>query len=50
MDFDFDLADIVDYLRENLFAVAAVAIMVLLLIGYLVFRVRTPLPRWQQRT
>ena len=50
MDFDFDLADIVDYLRENLFAVAAVAIMVLLLIGYLVFTVRTLLPRWQQRT
>ena len=50
MNFDFELADIVDTLRENLLAVLAVAIMVLLLVGYLIFTFRTLLPRWQQRT
>lgn len=50
MNFDFELADIVDYLRENLFAVVAVAIIGLLLVGYLIFAIRTLLPRWQQRT
>jgi LysM repeat protein len=50
MNFDFELADITDYLRENLFAVLAVALMGLLLLGYLILTFRTLLPRWQQRT
>lgn len=50
MDFDLDFAKIHDYLRENLFAVIAILIMALLVIGYLIFTVRTLVPRWQQRT
>ncbi len=50
MDFDFDLEGILDYVRENLFVVLAVVIMALLLVGYLVFALRTIMPRWQART
>jgi LysM repeat protein len=39
--------DIFDYLRDNLFAVLAVAIIG---IGLFIFAVRTVFPRWQQRT
>ncbi|WP_420627519.1 LysM peptidoglycan-binding domain-containing protein [Candidatus Leptofilum sp.] len=50
MDFEFDFEKTPDYLRENLFTVLAVAIIALLLIGYLVFTIRTLVPRWQQRS
>jgi LysM repeat protein len=50
MDFDFELAEILDYVRNNLFVVLAVVIMALLLVGYLVFALRTIMPRWQART
>ncbi len=46
---NFDLDDILNYLRENLLAVLPIAIIVLLLLGYLFFTVRTVLPRWQLR-
>ena len=49
MGMEFELEDILDYVRENLFTVLAVAIMVLLIVGYTIFTVRTVLPRWQQR-
>lgn len=48
MNLDFE--DILDTLRENLFTVLAVTIIVLLLIGYLVFTIRTVLPNWRLRT
>lgn len=50
MDFELDFEEILDYLRENLFTVLAIAIMVLLVVGYIIFAVRTLVPRWQQRT
>ncbi len=50
MNFDFELEDMLDFLRENLYMVLAVAIILLLLIGYLIFTFGTLLPRWQQRT
>ncbi len=49
MDFEFDFEAILDYLRENLFTVLAIAIMVLLVVGYLVFALRTLVPNWRQR-
>ena len=50
MNFDFELEDMLDFLRENLYMVLAVAMILLLLIGYLIFTFGTLLPRWQQRT
>ncbi|MCA9899675.1 MAG: LysM peptidoglycan-binding domain-containing protein [Anaerolineales bacterium] len=50
MDFELDFEAILDYLRENLFTVLAIVIMALLVVGYLVFTVRTLVPNWQQRT
>lgn len=50
MNFDFELEDMLDFLRENLYVVLAVAMILLLLIGYLIFTFGTLLPRWQQRT
>ena len=47
---DFDLDDILTYLQDNIFIVLPVAIIVLLLVGYLIFTVRTVIPRWRLRT
>ena len=41
MNFDFELEDMLDFLRENLYMVLAVAMILLLLIGYLIFRTET---------
>ena len=46
---NIDLDEILNYLRENLFTVLPAAIILLLLVGYLVFTVRTVLPRWRLR-
>lgn len=50
MNLDFDLDGIRDYLRENWLMVLAIALIVLLLLGYLIFTLRTLVPRWQLRT
>ena len=50
MNLDFDLDGIRDYLRENWLMVLAIAIIVLLLLGYLIFTLRTLVPRWQLHT
>jgi LysM repeat protein len=50
MDLNFEFEDILDYVRENLLTVLAIAMMVFLVIGYLIFTFRTLVPRWQQRT
>lgn len=47
---DFELEDILNYVRENRFTVLAVALIALLLIGYLVFTLGIVVPRWQLRT
>ena len=50
MNFDFEREDILAYLRENLLVVLAIAILALLLVGYLIFTFRALVPRWQQRS
>ncbi|MCA9917941.1 MAG: LysM peptidoglycan-binding domain-containing protein [Anaerolineales bacterium] len=50
MDFEFDFEEILEYLRENLFFVLAIAIMVLLVVGYLIFTFRSVMPTWRQRS
>lgn len=50
MNFDFEREDIRVYLRENMFVVLPIAMILLLLIGYLIFTFGTLLLRWRQRT
>ena len=50
MNLNFEFEDILDYVRENLLTVLAIALMVFLVIGYLIFTIRTLVPRWQLRT
>lgn len=50
MNFDFNREEILDTLRENTAVVLPVAIIGLLLLGYLVFTFGTLLPRWRQHT
>lgn len=49
MNFDFERDDFLDFGQKNPFTVLAVALIVLLLVGYLIFIVGVLVPRWQQR-
>ena len=46
---DFERENLLNYLRENRYAALAVAIIALLLFGYLAFIFLSLAPRWQQR-
>ena len=50
MNLDFDRENLVEYAQKNPLIVLALALILLLLMGYLVFTFRILVPRWRQRT